>query len=176
MRSRHLAKTTPSETAVLRLLAVAVAMTSFLVVGARGQRAPITPNEPWLPDHHTLERHSTVVPVHEAPLNDEHVYSLGELIDIAESNSPKTQAAWNRAKVTAASIGIAKSELYPTVIAIAGGRTYVNAQLYSNTWAVQDIGYFDTAVHLAYTLVDFGARRTEITAAQARLVAANLSF
>jgi outer membrane protein len=176
MRSRHEAKETPSRTAVSRLVAVAVAMTSFLSVGARGQRAPTTPNEPWLPDHHTLERHSTAVPVHEAALDDGHVYSLGELIDIAESNSPTTQAAWNRAKMTAASVGIAKSELYPTIIAMAAGRTYVNAQLYSRTWAVQDIGYFDTAVHLAYTLVDFGARRTEITAAQARLVAANLSF
>jgi outer membrane protein len=176
MRSRHEAKETPSRTAVSRLVAVAVAMTSFLSVGARGQRAPTTPNEPWLPDHHTLERHSTAVPEHEAALDDGHVYSLGELIDIAESNSPTTQAAWNRAKMTAASVGIAKSELYPTIIAMAAGRTYVNAQLYSRTWAVQDIGYFDTAVHLAYTLVDFGARRTEITAAQARLVAANLSF
>ncbi|WP_260734949.1 TolC family protein [Tunturiibacter lichenicola] len=176
MRSRHQAKPAPSGTVASILLVVVVAMTSYLSVGALGQKAPITPNQPWLPDHQTLERHSTAVPVHEAALNDEHVYSLGELIDIAESNSPKTQAAWNRAKVAAASVGIAKSELYPTVIAFAAGRTYVNAQLYSQTWAVQDIGYFNTAVHLAYTLVDFGARRTEITAAQARLVVANLSF
>jgi len=176
MRLGHQAKNTQSGAIVLRLLAVAVTMTSLLSIGASGQKPPITPNAPWISDHHTLERHSTAIPVHEAALDDGHVYSLGELIDIAESNSPATQAAWNRAKVTAATVGIAKSELYPTIIAMAAGRTYVNAQLYSMTWAVQDIGYFDTAVHLAYTLVDFGARRTEITAAQARLVAANLSF
>jgi outer membrane protein len=176
MRSGHQARDTPSDTLVLRLLAAAVTMTWFLSIGASGQKPPMTPNEPWLPDHHTMERHLTAVPVHEASLEDGHVYSLGELIDIAESNSPATQAAWNRAKVTAATVGIAKSELYPTIIALAAGRTYVNAQLYSMTWAVQDIGYFDTAVHLAYTLVDFGSRRTEITATQARLIAANLSF
>jgi hypothetical protein len=52
----------------------------------------------------------------------------------------------------------------------------VLSQLFYQTFVVQDLGVFDRAVHLAYTLVDFGARRTEITAAQARLVAANLSF
>src|SRR5271156_89541 len=143
MRLGLQAKNTPSGTVASRLLAVAFAMTSFLSVEARGQRAPTTPNEPWLPDHHTLERHSTAVPVHEAALDGEHVYSLGELIDIAESNSPTTQAAWNRAKVTAASVGIAKSELYPTIIATAAGRAYLNPLLYQ-TFVVQDLGVFDT--------------------------------
>jgi outer membrane protein TolC len=123
-----------------------------------------------------LERHTTAVVSREASIDGEHVYSLGELIDIAESNSPTTQAAWNRAKVTAASIGIAKSELYPTIIATVGGTTYLNPQLFGPTFVLQDWGIFDTEVHLAYTLVDFGARRTEISAAQARLIAANLSF
>jgi len=41
---------------------------------------------------------------------------------------------------------------------------------------MQDWAVFDAELHLAYTLVDFGARRTEITAAKARLVVANLSF
>jgi outer membrane protein len=150
-------------------------MTSLLSVGAWGQRAPNTPNVPWLADHQSLERHTTTVAPHEASIDGGHVYSLGELIDIAESNSPATQAAWNRAKVTAASVGIAKSELYPTIIAAASGRAYLNPLLYQ-TFVVQDLGVFDTKVHLAYTLVDFGARRTEISAAQARLVAANLTF
>src|SRR5271169_4477499 len=167
MRLGLQAKNTPSGTVASRLLAVAFAMTSFVSVEARGQRAPTTPNEPWLPDHHTLERHSTAIPVHEAALDGEHVYSLGELIDIAESNSPTTQASWNRAKMTAATVGIAKSELYPTIIATVAGTTYLNPQLFGPTFVLQDWGIFDTEVHLPYTLVDFGARRTEITAAQA---------
>jgi outer membrane protein TolC len=123
-----------------------------------------------------LERHTTAVAPREAPIDSEHVYSLGELIDIAESNSPTTQAAWNRAKVTAASVGIAKSELYPTIIAIVAGTTYLHPELFGRMFVLQDWGVFDTEIQLAYTLVDFGARRTEISAAQARLVAANLSF
>ena len=109
-------------------------------------------------------------------MDTEHVYSLGELIDIAESNNPTTQAAWNRAKSTAASVGIAKSDLYPTIIATVSGTTYLNPQLFGPTFVLQDWAVFDAELHLAYTLVDFGARRTEITAAKARLVVANLSF
>jgi outer membrane protein TolC len=123
-----------------------------------------------------LEHRTTDIAFREASIDGRHVYTLGELIDIAESNSPTTRAAWNRAKVNAAAVGIAKSALYPTVIATAAGRTYLNPQLFYQNFVVQDIGDFDTAIHVAYTLVDFGARRFEITAAQARLIAANLSF
>lgn len=176
MRSQHPARNAATVTVISRQLAIALTITTMVSAGASGQKAPNTPNEPWLPDHRTLERHTTAVPLHETALDVEHVYSLGELIDIAESNSPTTQAAWNRAKVAAASVGISKSELYPTIIATAAGKDYFNPELFGASFAVQDFGTFETAVHLAYTLVDFGARRTEITAAQARLVAADLSF
>jgi outer membrane protein len=151
-------------------------MTALLSVGAWGQKAPATPDVPWLAGRQSLERNTAAVAPHEAPVDGEHVYSLGELIDIAESNSPTTQAAWSRAKATAASVGIAKSELYPTIIALASGKTFLNPQLFGPTFVLQDWGIFDAEIRLAYTLVDFGARRSEITAAQARLVAANLSF
>jgi outer membrane protein len=160
----------------VRLLALGVTMTCFLPVTTWGQKAPATPNLPWVADDRLLQRHETAVTPHEASIEAEHVYSLGELIDIAESNNPTTQAAWNRAKVAAASVGISKSELYPTIIATVSGRNYLNPILLYQTLTVQSLGIFDEEVHLAYTLVDFGARRSEITAAQARLVAANLSF
>src|SRR5271154_2882632 len=154
MRSRHQAKNAPSGRVASRLLGIAVTVTSFLSIGAWGQSAPTTPNEPWLPDHRTLERHTTAVAPHEAQIDGEHVYSLGELIDIAESNSPATQAAWNRAKLIAASVGIAKSDLYPTIIATVSGRAYLNVLLFYQSVFPQDLGVFDTNVHLAYTLVD----------------------
>lgn len=117
-----------------------------------------------------------VVGLHEAQLKETEPYSLGQLIDIAESNNPSTRAAWARARTAAASLGIARSELYPTVVATATGRTFLNPPLLYNTFVLQDIALFETNVHLDYTLFDFGARRTEITAAQARLLAANLNF
>jgi outer membrane protein len=176
MRSRHQATQTPSQAVALRLFALGVVMTGLLSAGAWAQKAPAAPNVPWLPDRHSLERDMIAVAPHEASIDSDHVYSLGELIDIAESNSPTTQAAWNRAKVNAASVGIAKSELYPTIIAATSGKTFLNPQLFGPTFVLQDWGIFDAEIRLSYTLVDFGARRTEITAAQARLVATNLSF
>jgi outer membrane protein len=176
MRSPHDASEARAVTVVIRRLALALAITAVVSFEVLGQRAPDTPNEPWIPDHRTLEGRSFSIPRNEVNLDEEHVYSLGELIDIAESNSPSTQAAWNRAKLAAASVGIAESDLYPTIIVTAAGRDYVNPQLFGQSFALQDIGTFETAVHLTYTLVDFGARRTEVTAAKARLVAANLSF
>ena len=122
MRFGRQTKQTRSPAVVSRLLALTATITLFLSIGASCQKAPITPNVPWLPERHPLERDTTPFDIHEASIDGEHVYSLGELVDIAESNNPATQAAWNRAKVTAASVGIAKSELYPTIIATAAGR------------------------------------------------------
>ena len=113
---------------------------------------------------------------HEAELNEDRPYTLGDLIDIAEANNPSTHAAWERARVAAASVGIAKSELYPTVIAAAAGRTFLSPPLLYQTFVLQDIGAFEATLKLDYTLVDFGARRDEITAAKARLLASNLIF
>jgi len=169
-------RTTSPRAVVSWLLALAVTASTVLPCGAWAQKSPATADAPWFPDHHLLERNASVVATHEASIDGGHVYSLGELIDIAESNSPRTQAAWNRAKATAASVGIAKSDLYPTIIATVAGTTYLNPQLFGSTFALQDWAIFDAEIHLDYTLVDFGARHSEITAAQARLVVANLSF
>lgn len=176
MRPRYQTKRSGSQAVVTGLLRLSVAVASLLSIGACGQSAPATPNAPWLPDHRTMEHHTTAVATHEATIDTEHVYTLGELIDIAESNSPMTQAAWNQAKAAAAAVGIAKSDLYPTVIATVSGTTYLHPELFTRTFVLQDWAIFNTELNLAYTLVDFGKRRTEITAAQARLVAANLSF
>ena len=113
---------------------------------------------------------------HGVEIDGQHVYTLGELIDLAESNNPTTRSAWNQARANAAAVGIAKSDLYPTVVAAVTGKTFLNSPLLFQSFAVQSIGYYETAIHLDYTLMDFGARRSEIMAAQSRLVAANLNF
>jgi outer membrane protein len=117
-----------------------------------------------------------VITPREVTLDNDRVYSLGDLIDIAESNNPTTRGAWNRAKVSAASVGIAKSELYPTVLATATGTSFSNPTLLNQSFVVQDLGLFEDALRVDYTLIDFGARRANISASQARLIAANLSF
>lgn len=143
---------------------------------AKAQRAPALPDAPWQPAHSLFGSRPIPLYRHEAALHDAGGYTLGQLIDIAEENNPTTHAAWERARVAAASLGIARSELYPTVLASADGTTFRNPPLLYQTFVLQDIGAFETALTLNYTLVDFGARRDEISAAKARLLAANLSF
>ncbi|HEX2918554.1 MAG TPA: TolC family protein, partial [Edaphobacter sp.] len=150
---------------------------AFLALpSAQAQHAPASSSTPWQPEHNLFGKQPTPLYRHEATLTDDQAYTLGQLIDIAEANNPATQAAWDRARIAAASLGIAKSELYPTIIAAAAGRAFLNPPLLYNTFVLQDIGAFETALKLDYTLVDFGARRDEIGAARARLLASNLSF
>lgn len=143
---------------------------------AKAQRAPALPDAPWQPAHRLFDGQPLPLYRHEAVLKDAGGYTLGQLIDIAEENNPTTHAAWERARAAAASLGIARSDLYPTVLAAANGRTFKSPPLLYQTFVLQDIGLFETALSLNYTLIDFGARRDEISAAKARLLAANLSF
>ncbi|CAN5697883.1 N/A [soil metagenome] len=143
---------------------------------ANAQRAPASAKAPWQSPHTLFGAGPIPLYRHEAALNDDGAYTLGDLIDIAEVNNPSTQAAWHRACAAAARVGIAKSELFPTVLAAAAGRTFKNPPLLYSTFVLQDIGAFETAVRLNYTLLDFGRRRDEIDATKARLLAANFAF
>lgn len=153
---------------------------SFLLctsaLAANGQRAPTSAEVPWQPTRPLFGTSPIPLYRHEAELGESGAYTLGQLIDIAEENNPSTHAAWDRARVAAAKVGIAKSELYPTVLAAAAGRTFKNPPLLYSTFVLQDIGAFETALTLNYTLVDFGRRRDEIDATKAHLLAANLTF
>ena len=131
---------------------------------------------PWQPQHSLFGNAPVPLYRHEVDLDNEAPYTLGQLIDIAEDANPATHAAWAQARSAAARVGIAKSELYPTVLASAAGRTFLNPPLLYQSFYLQDIGAFETALSLDYTLVDFGTRRDEVDAAKARLLAANLNF
>lgn len=156
-----------------RLCIVTLALSAASAVA---QRAPTSPTEPWIPDEHVDSLRLTTTTPHDFEMQTDHVYTLPELIDIAESNDPATRAAWAQAKASANAVGIAKSELYPTLVATAAGKTFLNPPLLYNTFVVQDIGVFETSLKINYTLLDFGTRRSEISAAQAKLLAANLGF
>ena len=52
-------------------------------------------------------------------IESDRVYSLAELIDLAEAHNPETRVAWEGARAQAAALGIARSELFPTLAAVA---------------------------------------------------------
>ena len=104
------------------------------------------------------------------------VYTLPELIDLAEMHNPETRLAWERARSAAAALGVARSELYPTIAAAVLSET-TRSEIYLNTrFYRQTIPEFDLALELNYTIFDFGARSGRIDASKARLLGADFGF
>src|ERR1700679_1217057 len=100
-------------------------------------------------------------------------YSLAELIDLAEAHNPETRVAWENARAQGAALGIARSELYPTLSAVAlSGVDREEIPLGSRFYRHTDPAA-QVSLDLNYTILDFGARRGRIGAESARVLAAN---
>ncbi len=141
------------------------------------QSPPSSPDRPW----HTIDERRVTddrkrVRQPALPIEPDKAYSLAELIDLAEAHNPETRVAWENAIAQGAALGIARSELYPTVSAVALSgvdreEVPLGTRFYRHT---------DTAVQasldLNYTIFDFGARRGRIAAESARVLAANFGF
>ena len=144
---------------------------------ALAQSAPVSPDHPWhgvgeqrieADAKNSRESSFSIDPIKN--------YSLAELIDQAETHNPETQLAWERARAQAAALGVARSELFPTLAAAALSQTsrqetYLGTRFYRQTF--QD---FQGALDLNYTVFDFGARAGRIDAAKAEVLAANFEF
>src|SRR3954451_867581 len=82
------------------------------------QKAPPAPERPWVVDEKTrMELPPRPVPI--PAMDASKIYSLPELVNLAEQNNPETRVAWEAAKPRSAYLGIAKSSLYPTLAAAA---------------------------------------------------------
>jgi outer membrane protein TolC len=104
------------------------------------------------------------------------IYSLAELVDLAEAHNPETRVAWERARAQAAALGVARGELYPTLAAVVLSETSRSNVLFGNEFFPQTIQDFQVGLDLNYTVFDFGARSDRIDAAKAKLLAANFAF
>src|SRR5271154_4210416 len=103
-------------------------------------------------------------------------YSLAELIDLAETHNPETRVAWENARAQGAALGIARSELYPILSAVAlsgvdRSEVPLGTRFYRHTDPSDQV-----SLDLNYTIFDFGARRGRIAAEGARALAANFGF
>ena len=144
---------------------------------ALAQSAPVSPDQPW---HGVGEQRieADAKNSRESSFGIDPIknYSLAELIDLAETHNPETQLAWERARAQAAALGVARSELLPTLAAAALSQTsredtYLGTRFYRQTF--QD---FQGALVLNYTVFDFGARAGRIDAAKAEVLVANFEF
>ncbi len=103
-------------------------------------------------------------------------YTLAELADMAERRNPETRVAWERARVQAAQVGVARSALFPTLAGLVLGQTIRQGVLFGTTFVRQTEGIGDVALELDYTVFDYGARRQALSAAHDELLAANFAF
>ena len=152
---------------------------AFLVCRAYAgsQDAPPSPDRPWhSAGEPGLQDEGRFLRPPVFPLDSRTNYSLGELIDLAESHNPDTRAAWEGARAQAATLGLARSELYPAITAVALSQLTRGNAFFGTAFYRQTIQEFEGALELSYTVFDFGARAGRINAATAQLLAANSSF
>ena len=141
------------------------------------QSPPPSPDRPWHSfDERQITNDGKGLRQPAFPVDPNKFYSLAELIDLAEAHNPETRVAWENARAQAAALGIARSELYPTLSAVAlSGVDREEIPLGSRFYRHTDTA-FQVSLDLNYTIFDFGARRARIAAESARVLAANFGF
>lgn len=156
-------------------------LTCMIVVAAcacaLSQAAPATPDRPWTsPYAQQIRTLSTSVlqPPFAVDLNK--AYSLPELVDLAEQHNPATRFAWERAKAQAATLGLARSEWYPVISAVAAAQVQRFALLFNTDFIRQTVSNVQPALTLNYTILDFGRRSARIEQASAALLATDFGF
>src|SRR5580693_4489016 len=144
---------------------------------ALAQSAPGFPSRPWqAAEEQQVEADARNFHDSRFNIDPTKTYSLAELVDLAEAQNPETRVAWERARAQAAALGVARSELYPTVAAAALSETSRSNVLFGDEFFPQTIQDFQVGLDLNYTVFDFGARSGRISAAKAELLAANFAF
>ncbi|MGC2110902.1 MAG: TolC family protein [Candidatus Korobacteraceae bacterium] len=142
---------------------------------AFAQKAPAAPDHPW---DASLTKQRLQVPPRLAPspiLDPTKVYTLSELVNVAEQNNPETRVAWENAKARAADLGIAESTLYPTMAAAALAGSTRNDIFFGPNFQRQTVETFSPVFILDYVIFDL-QRSQEISISRSNLLAANFQF
>jgi outer membrane protein TolC len=136
---------------------------------ALGQSAPVSPDQPWhASDERKIEADAKNLRDSRFNVDPGKTYSLAELVNLAEAHNPETRLAWERARSQAAALGVARSELYPTLAAAALSQTGRSEVLFGNRFDGQVVQAFQVELDLNYNVFDFGVRSGRINAASAR--------
>jgi outer membrane protein len=152
----------------------ATTLMALLGTIACAQRAPLSPQQPW-------QGVTTLPPPPPrsgpalAP-DPNKIYTLPELVNLAEQNNPETRVAWENAKARAADLGISKATLYPTVAALVVAQSSRDNLFFAPLYYRQTIEQFSPALEVDYTIFDFGRRSQEIAISRNNLLAANFVF
>jgi outer membrane protein TolC len=116
-----------------------------------------------------------------ADIDPNHVYSLVELIDIAQRRNPATRVAWEQARQAAINVGIARAAYLPslTASAIAGWEHFVLP--FPSNFVPQGVIVYNAQevlpqLTVKYLLLDFGGRAAAVEAAGQLSIAGNVAF
>jgi outer membrane protein len=158
-------------------IAIVLFAVACAAVNVHAQGAPRSPDTVWHSKaEQSLSREAAAAPKKAYDVDSAKIYTLAELIDLAESHNPDTRVMWETAKARAASLGIARSALFPTMAAVALAGTVRDAALIGQYFHRQTIGLFEPVLHVEYLVFDFGGRSGAIDEAKANLLAADLAF
>jgi len=173
---RDLATVSASMHRPIRSVIIAIAVSTGSICSL-AQSAPDSPDKVWHSRaEQSVSRELATLPPSKIDIDPAKIYTLAELIDIAEQHNPETRIAWQNAKARAASLGIARSALYPTLVALALANTTRVRILFNSDYVRQTLGSFEPYLHVEYLIFDFGERGGTIDAAKADLLAANFAF
>jgi len=116
-----------------------------------------------------------------ADIDPNHVYSLVELIDIAQRRNPATRVAWEQARQAAINVGIARAAYLPslTASAVAGWEHFVlpfPSNLVPQGFIIFNAQEAIPQLTVNYLLLDFGGRAAAVEAAGQLSIAGNVAF
>ena len=178
-----------------------IAFTGFVLLGACNDTrdlAPASPDTPWqfepskeaptAPSPAVSGARRFAVPENTAvqlpspaDIDPNHVYSLVELIDIAQRRNPATRVAWEQARQSAINVGIARAAYLPalTASAVAGWEHFVTP--FPSNFVPQGFIIFNAQeaipqLAVNYLLLDFGGRAAAVEAAGQLSIAGNVAF
>jgi outer membrane protein len=160
--------------------------------------APASPDTPWqvqlseeappsqasatlAPRQFTVPPNAAVHLPAAADIDSSHVYSLVELIDIAQRRNPATRVAWEQARQAAIGVGIARAAYLPALTASAlAGYEHVATPFPSNLvpqgFITANIQEVLPKLAIDYLLFDFGGRAATVEAASQLSIAGNAAF
>src|SRR5277367_1365930 len=151
-------------------------MLCMLVAGGNvwAQSAPPAPDHPW--DASAVKQPFKLPPLGPAVTMDQaKVYTLPELINIAEHNNPDTRVTWENAKARAGDLGISKATLYPTMAAAVLAGSARTGVFFGPYFVRQTVEDYAPIFILDYSIFDL-QRSQEIAISRNNLLAANFQF
>src|SRR5215469_5280155 len=145
------------------------------------KEAPATPASAATARRFAVPENTGVQLPSPADIDPDHVYSLVELIDIAQRRNPTTRVAWEEARQAAIKVGIAQAAYLPalTASALAGYERLafpMPTNLVPAGFSTSNNRELVPGATVKYLLFDFGGRAANVEAANQLSIAANADF